>query len=167
MSSAESLESTLAKLWEDNDLPSAPRLLKLAKRQGLQQATRKDVDRFLAAQAENQIFRGKRNPYPGAFHSSKKDEKWAIDLIDFSKRPPSVEGFRFILAVQDVYTRRLYLEPLVGKTPDLILAAYKRIERRAGASPSVLTSDKEGGVLAEPMQRHLIEVDTNLSLIHI
>ena len=70
-------------------------------------------------------------------------------------------GFRFILAAQDVYTRRLYLEPLVGKTPDLILPAYKRIERRAGASPSVLTSDQEAGVLAEPMQNHLLEVGTN------
>ena len=163
MAAASSSSDTdrLTQIYEANDLPSGARLLKLARQQGLS-VTRKEVDRFLAAQAERQVFRSqKKDPFPGAFHAAKPQAKWLLDLIDMSKRPADPNGgFRFILAAQDVYTRKLYLEPLVGKDPENLLGGYRRIERRAGASPAVLTSDKEGGILAPPFQDHLDSKNT-------
>ena len=60
-------------------------MLKLAKKAGLA-VTKKQVDSFLAAQAERQIFRtGRRDLYQGKVHATKANEKWSMDLIDMSK----------------------------------------------------------------------------------
>ena len=85
MSSASSSETTLKSLYEANDLPGAATLLKLAKETQLA-VTKKQVDLFLASQAERQIFRtGRRDLYQGKVHATKANEKWVMDLIDFSE----------------------------------------------------------------------------------
>ena len=103
--------------------------------------TLKEAREFVKAQPAAQVFA----PVPrstGKVTSPALNHVWQADLIDYSaKNPDSNNGFRFALVVIDVFSRKAFSEPLKTKTPEEVLAAYKVILGRAGASPKRLSTD--------------------------
>ena len=51
------------------------------------------------------------------------------------------DGERYILVVQDVFSRFLYTEALTNKTPQVVAKAFEDILSRAGTTPYSLTTD--------------------------
>ena len=83
------------------------------------------------------------------------NSRWFADLIDFllllvrtrAKTlgcAPTASGEKYILVVQDVFSRFLYTEALPNKKPETVAAGFRKILGRAGTTPKALVTDKGG-----------------------
>ena len=83
-------------------------------------------------------------PLKGNVASHYQNYEWQADLIDWTTAPSTEaetlyrrnqkalerkqkEPEKFILVVQDVFSRKIWAEALVTKQPDEVLRAFKRI----------------------------------------
>ena len=55
---------------------------------------------------------------------------------------PTTSGKKYILVVQDVFSRKIWTEAMVDKRPSTTAAAFQTILDKASATPTALTSDK-------------------------
>ena len=67
---------------------------------------------FVASQSRGQIFQG-RLKSDGRITASRPNEIFQVDLIDYTKK--TAEGSRYILAVVDVFSRKMWVEPIVKR----------------------------------------------------
>ena len=144
------MDASLRTIYDDENAPTAYALYKLQKKAG-HNFKRKDVDEFVKKQAAAQVLTARREPgrVVGKFQATRQNEKWQADLLDRSTKPSELNGIEqhYVLVVVDVFTRRGYLEPLVGKDAKSVLEAYSMICARAKAHPQILSLDKEGATL--------------------
>lgn len=55
------------------------------------------------------------------------DEIWSVDLIQLDGLKDKNDGYSYILAVLDCFSRYAWTEPLKGKTAKEVLEAMKRL----------------------------------------
>ena len=89
--------------------------------------------------------------YDGQIAAGGIGDRWFVDLIDFTAAPSdggnktplrrTKDNEAYILVVQDVFSRFLWTEALVTKTPEEVAQAFEKILQRAGTAPRSLTSD--------------------------
>lgn len=159
-------------VYEELNFPSADKLKRALKARGIPFAA-KDVanlvreDVVRAVQAPGYKFTGK-------IASSHLDSRWFADLIDFSAAPSDggrrvkaleeatkPKGKKYILVVQDVFSRMIWAEALEDKRGQTVLAAFKRIMEKSGRKPMSLTTDggsEFGQYFEGPVQSLGIEV---------
>ena len=137
--------------------PSADKLWQAAQRQNLP-VTRKNVFNFVQAHAARQVFK-KRANYEGKITATEINGRWAADLIDYTAKPsPGKDGedpYQYILIVQDIFSRKIYVHALRTKTAEVCEQAFASIVRRAG-HPDMLDTDN-GLEFKGPFDQYLIE----------
>ena len=89
----------------------------------------------MAKQSVRQV-QAPRYKFDGKIAAEDINDRWFCDLIDFTAAPtgggksvglhPDAR-FKYILACQDVFSRLLYTQPLVSKTPKEVAAAFNQI----------------------------------------
>jgi transposase InsO family protein len=116
--------------------------------------TRVAITAFLKAQAGYALSRKAPHRTNKPIVASEKNELWAIDLIDMwhSEDNQVVEQrgqvqmrtqHRYIMTVVDVFSRKVWLEPLSSKeTVAHTTPAFERILARAGVTPRSLMMDR-------------------------
>ena len=89
--------------------------------------------------------RHQKYKFDGKIAAADLNSRWFADLIgctaassadtgkDVGLRP-TASGERYILAVQDVFSRFLYTEALLDKRPATVAAAFQKILDRAGVA---------------------------------
>lgn len=87
--------------------------------------------------------RGVISKHPNDIHS--------CDLIDMTGNPDG--HFKYILNCVDVFTRKLYSEPLANKDKFALQAAFNSIWQKA--KPTKIWTDKEGGILSTHFKEFL------------
>ena len=92
---------------------------------------------FAANQSKGQVFQG-RLKSDGKITASRPNEIFQVDLIDYTKK--SAEGSRYILAVVDVFSRKLWVEPLTSKDPGSVVVALRK-EFLRSLYPEQITTD--------------------------
>ena len=137
--------------------PSADKLWQAAQRQNLP-VTRKNVFDFVQASAPRQVFK-KRANYEGKITATEINGRWAADLIDYTAKPsPSPDGgdpYQYILIVQDIFSRKIYVHALRTKTAEVCEQAFASIVRKAGR-PDMLDTDN-GLEFRGPFDQYLVE----------
>jgi len=68
------------------------------------------------------------------------DFQHVTDLLDYTNYSKSNKGYKWILLVQDSFTKKLFLEPLKSKRPRDVIAGFKEIYKRTKV-PVLLNSD--------------------------
>ncbi len=102
-----------------------------------------DAKAFVASQSQGQIFQG-RIPSDGKIVGGGRDDmRWQIDLIDWSKRIRKLSGkHRFALVAVDNYDRTVFTQPLMNKTAEKTLDAWRKVIRANGdITPKEVTAD--------------------------
>ena len=136
---------------------SADKLWQAAQRQNLP-VTRKNVFDFVQASAPRQVFK-KRANYEGKITATEINGRWAADLIDYTAKPsPSPDGgdpYQYILIVQDIFSRKIYVHALRTKTAEVCEQAFASIVRKAGR-PDMLDTDN-GLEFRGPFDQYLVE----------
>ena len=102
--------------------------------------TQADVQRFIIMQSTHQINNTIKTGGPE--HQNKTIAfglgELQMDLLDLSLYQSTNNGYRFVLMVCDIYSRKLFTQPLKLKTATETLKAMKRIE--AEMKPISITS---------------------------
>ena len=156
----DAVQSGLTKLAKRLGYPGSAKLYAAAVREDVP-ATRKDVDAFVRHNAARQVF-ARRPKYEGKIVARDVDDRWAADLIDYSKRTSKREDgapYMYVLIVQDIFSRKLYARAMVEKTPQTTADAFESIVREHGKAPRRLDTDGGAEFTAAPFQEYLQEED--------
>ena len=150
--------ASIEAVFEELNFPSAPRLKRVLADRGIPFNNR-EVDRLVRGETTRQV-QAPTYKFDGKIAASDLNSRWFADLIDFTAAPsadtgkdvglrPTASGERYILVVQDVFSRFLYTEALLSKSPATVADAFQKILDRASAVPKSLMSDK-GAEFGEP-----------------
>ena len=136
------MSSEIERIYEELNRPSAAKLKIALKKEGIafdakdiEKLTRQDTGRQLSAP---------RQQYKGKIVATDINERWAADLIDYTSTPSKKGGEKYILVVQDIFTRKLYAKALLRNDPKTVGDAFKEIVQAAKESPDELNTDKGG-----------------------
>ena len=158
-------------VFEELNYPSAVRLKRVLKDRGIP-FDPKEVDKLVKGestrqvQAPNPLFRGK-------IWSTDLNDRWFADLVDFTAAPsdggkktklePTEAGEKYILVVQDVFSRRIWARSLYDKQPETVAEAFDDILQKSKVKPRSLTTDggaEFGGIFKIFVEREGIIVHT-------
>ena len=144
--------ATVEQVFEELNFPSAPRLMRVLNQRGIP-FNASEVDRLVRGETTRQV---QAPPYKfdGKIAASRLHSRWFADLIDFSSAPsegtgkdvglrPTASGERYILVVQDVFSRKIWTEAIIDKRPQTVADAFERILSRAGVAPKAMASMEE------------------------
>ena len=128
------------RLFEDLNQPSEARL-KQALRARQIPFTDEEVANIVKGSTAKQVF-APRPRADGKVVSTHKNARWAADLVDMTATP-SKDGQKYILVVQDLFSRQMHAVALTTKVPSATATALRIILGEAG-TPDMLTTDRGG-----------------------
>ena len=103
--------SNLREIWENAGRPGAAKFRDAAKRQDVA-ITTKEAQEFVKKQASAQVFAAVPKSQ-GKITSPELNHTWQADLIDYTAKDPTLNnGYRFALVITDVFSRKVYAEPI-------------------------------------------------------
>jgi hypothetical protein len=122
--------------------PSAYKLWHEAQRRNLD-VTRKEVFALARSQSARQVLQ-KRPKYEGKLVAVEINDRWAADIVDYNAHPsPDKKGgdpYQYILIVQDVFTREIFVHALKSKSQEVAQQAFASIVNKMGL-PDRLDTD--------------------------
>ena len=118
----------ILELYDELNFPSAAKLRAALLKKGYR-VRMKDVEEFVKSQTPTQLF-AKGPRYRGHIISSRVNERWVLDFIDFQAEPDG--DLKYILLVQDIHSRKLWARALAENKPAEYIEAFKGIVRQAG-----------------------------------
>ena len=129
-------DASIQSVFEELNRPGIERLKQALRSRGVP-FTDQEIREVVRGSDQKQIF-APRLRYEGNIASSNLNERWAADLIDLTAQPSP--PYTHILAVQDIFSRKLYARALRGTTPQEVTAAFRKI---VGSTPvKELSTDK-------------------------
>ena len=128
-------------IWLELNRPSVARLNAVLKRRGID-VSLDTLRKFLKSRSEREVFAA-RPVYKGRIYAADKDQRWAADIIDYTKNPATLDGrkYAYVLLAQDIFTRFAWAELM--ETRDQTPETFQRLLERANRSPTVLTTDED------------------------
>jgi hypothetical protein len=139
----------LEEIYLSYNYPGVKKLYQLQKLYGLNH-TLKQVNEFIKSQPISQMYNRKVNKpsHIVAFHP---DELILMDLIDMQKFSKQNKGYKYILLIIDIFTRKLSSFLLRNKT---ITEIYKAIKSFLNSHHNVhmITSDNEPAFMSKKIQ---------------
>ena len=127
------------RLFEDLNQPSEARLKTALRARGIP-FTNEQVASIVKGSASRQIF-APRQRFVGKVTSTAPNARWAADMVVLTSTP-SKGGQKYILAVQDIWSRKLFTMALVENTPSAVATVFRIILGEAGAIPQQLNTDQ-------------------------
>ena len=128
----------IRRLFEDLNQPSEARL-KQALRARQIPFTDEEVANIVKGSTAKQVF-APRPRADGKVVSTHKNARWAADLVDMTATPTK-DGQKYILVVQDIFSRQIHAIALTTKIPSAAATAMRIIIGDAG-TPERLTTDR-------------------------
>lgn len=104
--------------------------------------TRKQVADFVRTKTDYQITEPIRRRANKPIISKYPNQLWSCDLIDLNEYATRNRGWRYILTVVDVFSRKTWLRKLKKKTAAAVRDEMKTIIDDVGVSPKLLLSDQ-------------------------
>ena len=134
----------IREIFEELNFPGAERLKKALKNRGIP-FTKEQVNELTKGESVRQVQQAAL-PLTGKVASHYENYEWQADLIDWTTASSSTKGERFILVVQDIFSRKIWAEAMMTKQPAEVQRAFKRIIDRANVllPPNRLTTDAGG-----------------------
>ena len=120
----------IKRIWQSIGRPSSgTKLATVAKKEG-RSITIKAATDFIKGQSTTQVFA----PPPksdGKITSPEENARWQVDLLDMkAKDPEKNKNHKMILIAVDIFSRKMYTEPLKSKEPAEVASAFQLILNR-------------------------------------
>ena len=131
-------EARLAELAQRLGTPGAGKLYAAARRRGIG-VTKTQVQNFVRTKGAKQLFRP-LPPSKGQTASESLDMRYQMDLVDLKYSPS--RGFKNILVLINVFSRKGSAVPIKDKTPEATAAGLRSLLGNLGATPVIVSSDK-------------------------
>jgi hypothetical protein len=132
----------MEELYEKFNFPSALKFKKILERNNVN-VTLKEVNDFIEKQNIHQIHKPvhqikEKQKFIFALNAF---EKIQLDLLDYQKYSRTNKGFKFILIIVDVFSRKAFAIPILNKKPDSVLEAYEKV---IGNKPVIVLEHDDG-----------------------
>ena len=150
-------------LYKKYNYPSKSKLYQLAKLEGVK-ATLKDIEDFLSKQYAQQIYSKKIPQKRGHIVSFQPDLRYQMDLVDMSNFSRTNGGFKWILMMVDIFTRKLYAYLLKNKDKDSILGALTDFFKKH--HPEIIISDNDTGFNSNLIKNLFTKHDSKISWLN-
>ena len=136
-------ETILQEIYDERGRPGADAFRLAVQRDGREQITVKQARDFVAKQSIGQVFRGYIPSDGKVAGGGREDQRWQMDLIDFTKRVQKLTGeHRYVLVTVDNFDRTIFTEVMPNKKADTTLEAFRKIIRdNGGDMPKQITVD--------------------------
>ena len=122
---------------EELNFPSLQILRRVLDRRGIPY-NKQSLDRLVKRQSVRQV-QAPTYKYDGKIAAGDIGDRWFVDLIDFTAAPSdggkktslkrTKDNEAYILVVQDVFSRFLWAEALMTKTPEDVAEAFEKFYR--------------------------------------
>lgn len=103
-----------------------------------------DVEEFIKRQVNNQLIGNFKHRINKPIVALYPNQLWCIDLIDIKTYSTKNKNYSYIVNIVDVFSRKVWLEPLKTKSSITTKNALNRIIQRADVKPKYLISDNGG-----------------------
>ena len=138
-------EEYLRKIYYDPSHPASfegkKNLYHIVKKENKYPITHIQIQKWLKSQNVYTVNRNvKRNFQRGCVIVSGIDDQWDIDLASFDKEYKDNKGYKHLLVVIDIFSRFVWIEPLLNKSAPNIVNAFKKVLSK-GREPRRLRSD--------------------------
>ena len=133
---AERIEQ-VRQVFQELNRPGIARLRTALEARGIR-ASYNEVASVVQGDESKQLF-APRQRYEGHVTSSRLNERWAADLIDYTAQPSP--PYTHILVVQEIFSRKIFARPLSGTSPQEVTAAFRDILSGTTA-PKELSTDQ-------------------------
>lgn len=151
----------LEKIYLDLNSPSffaSPRNIYLAARKKIPSITQNDVNEWLSGKRSYTFHRRAVQKFQRRkVVTSGIDHQWQADLMDVRHSKRQNGGTTFLLVVIDVFSRFVFVRPLLSKTSTAVAAAFSNILKKHKRKPFKLQTDKGTEFLGWPFQTMLRE----------
>ncbi|PCJ29148.1 MAG: hypothetical protein COA94_02455 [Rickettsiales bacterium] len=96
-------------------------------------AKESEIDNALSSNYSYSLHRQYKRPRQyNPFFIYKKRQQLQIDLLETSKLSASNDGVRYLLTAIDCFSRKAWIEPIINKEKNTVLAALRRILEESG-----------------------------------
>ncbi len=138
---AADLGPRILELYSSLNYPSAPKFYAALRQRGYVLG-KEDVDKFVRGVGARQVFAPRRPPAQksGSIAVADLDARWFGDLID-NTAMPAPGGQKYVLVLQDVFSRKVFARALANKRPDTVNQAIADILRENGKAPGSIETD--------------------------
>lgn len=100
-----------------------------------------DIENVLSEIESYTLQREYHNNQRNPSYSHFKRYQWQIDLIDIQQLSKENDGYRYLLAAIDTFTRFAFVRAVIDKTAKNVLEAFKAMLRDATSNPLTLVMD--------------------------
>jgi transposase InsO family protein len=131
------------RIYEKNNYPGYTTLIKLVQKEH-PTITKTQIKKWHDAQLEVQLLHAQhKKEASGHVVADAVDEIWNLDILDLSKYKDNNNGYRYILAVVDVFSRKAYCEPMQTKDGETAGATLLGMMMEHKKTPKVLLTDND------------------------
>ena len=141
-----SREERLQRIYDEQGRPGAEAFRFAVNRSGQDEISIKDAKAFVAKQSIGQVFRGYIPSDGKILGGGREDQRWQMDLIDFSKRIEKInQTNKYVLVAVDNFDRTIFTEVMPSKSADTTLTAFRKIiSDNDNVMPKQITVDLDG-----------------------
>lgn len=93
------------------------------------------------------------------------DDIWSADLKDLQSVSKQNNGFKYLLTVIDIFSKRAYTIPLKSKSSDVIINAFEKLFNSSSRLPKKLWTDQGSEFTNRNFKKFL--KDNNIELYHV
>jgi hypothetical protein len=160
----------IKRVQKENNYPRLEVLVKLVKKED-EEITRKQVQDFLDMDISTQVTKEqKAKNTEGHLVSYSPNDWWQFDIFDLTRYEKKNDGYKYLLACVDVFTRKAYVEPMKEKNAQACTEALKTVLDRSGVKPKAMFSDIDGAFVKQPFPKfakdNQITLNTNAHSDH-
>ena len=146
----------LEKYYKQFNFPASSTFVKQLKNEGIK-ITKKEIDDFLAKRVEQQqtTIQPNRKKLLGKIVAYRPLSLIQMDIFDMQNFSRTNKGYKYILCIIDVFTRKVWTYKMQLKNSDNVQKSFKDFLQKSGIqsnTPSILMSDNDPTFTNESFQ---------------
>lgn len=140
--------------YEAYGYPSTDKLYKIMKAEG-SSVKKSEIKEFLSKQEEKQILNQQtfKKADQGHIVAFGVNDEWQMDTFFLPRYWKENHGYKYILAVVDIFSRKGYCVAMKNKDSVDVIDAFLKIIKKAGDVPNVISTDNDTAYTGEDFQR--------------
>ena len=149
----------LEKYYKQFNFPASSTFVKQLKNAGFK-ITKKEIDDFLAGRVEQQqtTIQSNRKKLLGKIVAYRPLSLIQMDIFDMRKYVGTNKGYKYILCIIDVFTRKVWTYAMKKKDNDNVQESFKKFLQQSGIqnnTPTILMSDNDSTFINKSFQEIL------------
>jgi hypothetical protein len=149
----------LEKYYKQFNFPASSTFVKQLKNAGFK-ITKKEIDDFLASRVEQQqtTIQSNRKKLLGKIVAYRPLSLIQMDIFDMQNYTRTNKGYKYILCIIDVFTRKVWTYAMKKKDNDNVQESFKKFLQQSGIqnnTPTILMSDNDSTFINKSFQEIL------------